>query len=1097
MRLHHSSSPTRPAPWHLRWIRLVASLVIGIASVVCSTRAFGQTYVVTSSADAGPGSFRQALLDANTGSPAWQRWIVFALPGGNVVSLASPLPAVTVPMLIDGFTIPNGGPAVLTPAPPIRVTLDGGGTVPVGLEIRASNVTVRGLAIGRFTSGVRIVGAVSMVRIEGSFVGTDTSGSLARRNGVGIELVDSGGAPSQVYVGGQPGTGYANVISGNGDGVVVATSATQVTISGNRIGTNAVGVAALPNGRGIVVTGAGATGAGHMIGGAYPNVIAGNTGPGIALLRATGVEVDGNFIGVTPTESVLPNGGDGVVLGDGAAGMEASGTRVKGNLIAGNGRNGIVVRRGSGNALKGNRFWNNGLLGIDLGDDGNDVNDAGDTDDGPNGRQNSIVLRPSSWQLVDATFTGAASVSVTVNFFASHACDPSDHGEGENLLVESYRSTDAAGVFEMSLGGSLPPGFTAVTAVVTSDIEGTSEFSNCVVLTQPTGTLSGTVTLDGSPLAGVRVALGGDLKGERVTGPDGTYSFANLPRGGAYTLDPSHDDYSFSPAGISMGLINGSHVQNFAARRTLTLTGRISDIENSSLEGVAVILAGHRAGAVATDADGRYRFGGLPLDGTFTVTPAKEGFTFSPSVRSFANLTTSPSESSMGFSALTGSYTRYFAEGATGGFFDTQFELLNSTTTDTTATFEFLLAEGSTVPHAVPVKAQSRATVRPADVKGLQVAEFSTVVRSAVPLTVDRSMTWDATGYGSHAETAVRVPASRWYLAEGATIGGFNLFYLLQNPSQFVTNATVTYLLPSEPPLHKVYVLPPFSRTNIWVNQEDPRLAAAEVSAVVDSFFPIIVERAMYRNLPGQLFGAGHASAGITDARTTWFLAEGSTGPYFDLFVLVANPSLTPASITARFLLPDGSTRSKDYVVPPQSRFNIWVDEEELPAGSGLKPLADTAVSTTITSTNDVPIVVERAMWWPGTGDTWQEGHNSPATALAGTRWGIAGGQEGGPAAVETYVLVANTSASEGSALVTLYFEDGTTAERVYSLRPTSRFNVAVAVEFPQSRGRRYGVTVESIGTSPAPIVVERATYASANGTPWGSGSVTLASRLR
>ena len=41
-------------------------------------------------------------------------------------------------------------------------------------------------------------------------------------------------------------------------------------------------------------------------------------------------------------------------------------------------------------------------------------------------------------------------------------------------------------------------------------------------------------------------------------------------------------------------------------------------------------------------------------------------------------------------------------------------------------------------------------------------------------------MTWDARGYGSHAETAVAAPTPTWYLAEGATHSGFQLFYLVR-----------------------------------------------------------------------------------------------------------------------------------------------------------------------------------------------------------------------------------------------------------------------------------------------------------------------------
>ena len=41
----------------------------------------------------------------------------------------------------------------------------------------------------------------------------------------------------------------------------------------------------------------------------------------------------------------------------------------------------------------------------------------------------------------------------------------------------------------------------------------------------------------------------------------------------------------------------------------------------------------------------------------------------------------------------------------------------------------------------------------------------------------------------------------------------------------------------------------------------------------------------------GQPFAAGHGSAGVTAAATSWFLAEGATGAFFDLFVLLANPT--------------------------------------------------------------------------------------------------------------------------------------------------------------------------------------------------------------
>lgn len=50
----------------------------------------------------------------------------------------------------------------------------------------------------------------------------------------------------------------------------------------------------------------------------------------------------------------------------------------------------------------------------------------------------------------------------------------------------------------------------------------------------------------------------------------------------------------------------------------------------------------------------------------------------------------------------------------------------------------------------------------------------------------------------------------------------------------------------------------------------------------------------------------------------------------------------------------------------------MWVDVEQFPGIAGY-PLANVAVSTIVTSTNAVPLVVERSMWWPGGGDMWHD----------------------------------------------------------------------------------------------------------------------------
>jgi hypothetical protein len=442
-------------------------------------------------------------------------------------------------------------------------------------------------------------------------------------------------------------------------------------------------------------------------------------------------------------------------------------------------------------------------------------------------------------------------------------------------------------------------------------------------------------------------------------------------------------------------------------------------------------------------------------------------------------------------------HASFLAEGATSAFFDTRLALLNPGDMATVATITFARAGAAAVTTAVPVPARTRVTVDPKTVPGLATAEFSTRVDADQPLVVDRTMSWSpAQAYGAHAETAALAPALTWYLAEGATHSAFNLFYLLQNPNASAADVRVRYLRPSGPPLEKTYTLAPTSRTNIWVDVEEvpgigQALANTDVSAVVEVLNgqPIIVERAMYADVPGQMFGAGHESAGVTAPATEWFLAEGATGPFFDLFVLVANPSSQMAQVTATYLLPDATTVVKEYTVPATSRFNIWVDYEDA-------RLADTAVSTTLRSTNGVAVIAERAMWWPQ--GRWYEAHNSPGATTTGTTWALAEGEVEAARNLETYILIANTSTTPADVRVTLCFEDGASAAWTFNGIPAqSRFNVPVGGVFPAAAGKRFGAIVESLGTSPAPIVVERAMYWDAAGQRWAAGTNALATRLR
>jgi uncharacterized repeat protein (TIGR03803 family) len=445
---------------------------------------------------------------------------------------------------------------------------------------------------------------------------------------------------------------------------------------------------------------------------------------------------------------------------------------------------------------------------------------------------------------------------------------------------------------------------------------------------------------------------------------------------------------------------------------------------------------------------------------------------------------------------------RLFAEGASNAFFQTRFDVTNVEGEAAALVHaRFLTDTGETVATDVVVPPHGHAALDAASVPGLRPGSFSTIVESDVAIAVERTMTWGAGAYGSHLETGVDAPSPTWYFAEGSTSGEFSLFYLLQNPQPDAVTATIRYLRPSgQPPVERSYTLPPASRTTIVVDAGGPELASTDLAAVITAPAPIVAERAMYLNRSGVPFAGGHASAGVTAPALDWFLADGATGAFFDLFVLIANPSADLAVLDVQYLRSSGPPLTKRYAVAAGSRLTLWVDDEQLPAGSGQRPLAEGSVAIAVHAANGVPVVVERTMWWPGpetTDDYWYEAHNSHGTTGGATRWAIGGVEVGGPDDAESYVMLANIADREGTARLSVMGDDGSVQVETVILPPQSRTTVSVRAAF---EGRlpagRFGLTVDSIGADPVGIVVEHATYASPGGVFWARGSNALAAPL-
>jgi parallel beta-helix repeat protein len=501
-------------------------------------RVLPSAYLVTTTADAGPGSLRQAILDADTfanGTSAQPDLIQFAIPatdlgyssttGAFTITPLSALPTITDTLILDASSQPGFAGTPL-------IVLDGSqaGAGANGVLIAAANSTVRSLVIDRFGGeGISAAGSPN-VSLIGNYVGVDPSGTIATGNGdigiivqegstnaliqnnvissngnYGIELYRSSGG---VVVGNRIGTNAAgtqalanvtdgilvasddcriggttaaerNIISGNGRSGIEVVSSGVTTVQGNYIGTDVTGAYALGNARWGVLAGESRLQLGGSAAGAG-NVISGNPGVGVEI-DGSGVTIQGNRIGLAATsDSAVANGVNGINLYYGGGDTVGGTNPGEGNVIAGNTYNGIDVRSDN-NAILGNSIFGNGTLGIHL-------------QPGANNDQSAPVLNSGSTSSggtsLNGTLASVANTTFRIEFFANQSLDASGNAEGQTFLGFATVTTNNSGnaTFTAANLAAIPAGEGYVTATATNQTTGdTSQFSNYLAV--PTSTV--------------------------------------------------------------------------------------------------------------------------------------------------------------------------------------------------------------------------------------------------------------------------------------------------------------------------------------------------------------------------------------------------------------------------------------------------------------------------------------------------------------------------------------------------------------------------------------------------------------------------------
>jgi len=210
----------------------LSKLLFIFIGILCFNTLYAQTYTVTSNADSGPGTLRDALIQASAANRTATFTINFNLPGiatdhaNRTIRLRTALPVVTSNVVIDGSSQANW--------PVLGVS-----GAKIILEPEYTNTTFSGLVIGQYsstsiqTTGVEIYGLY--IR---NFATITNLQNVNTAQGSGI-VIDY--RANNITIG-APGKG--NVIGGNINGIVVQNSYyySNVTASKIKIQSNLIGV---------------------------------------------------------------------------------------------------------------------------------------------------------------------------------------------------------------------------------------------------------------------------------------------------------------------------------------------------------------------------------------------------------------------------------------------------------------------------------------------------------------------------------------------------------------------------------------------------------------------------------------------------------------------------------------------------------------------------------------------------------------------------------------------------------------------------------------------------------------------------------------
>ncbi len=417
---------------------------------------FPSMFGVCNTNDSGSGSLRDAINAVNT-MPPGSYLIYISIPTPQVqqvhtIHLLSPLPPIHNSVVINAIALQlDYNPQIRQP----MVELDGSraGSTTNGLVLNGDRNLVAGLTINNFGGSGLVLQNGIKDKIVANYIGTDATGTQSRPNNIGI-TVRNGADQAKIV---------QNVISGNlQEGVLLTTSSvTRTVVRQNKIGTDYLGLNALPNRTDGVVINQGSSGNRLLF-----NLISGNIGAGVSIQGRTSERnvIAGNHIGTNDAGTlplhnatgVLINQALGTTIGRPSGIVSQPGRTSLGNLISGNtvGINLISVQPNLALGEPGTIIRNN-FIGTDL------------TGKLPLGNlQGGVVVQNSIGTTIGSTDTSFPNI-IAANGYQGILLSG---GTSRSLIEGNYIGTDVTGTNALSntigvyvqgssnntIGGTLP-----------------------------------------------------------------------------------------------------------------------------------------------------------------------------------------------------------------------------------------------------------------------------------------------------------------------------------------------------------------------------------------------------------------------------------------------------------------------------------------------------------------------------------------------------------------------------------------------------------------------------------------------------------------